>query len=89
MELSPIASLAALSPARPAGPALEPLPMARVENSARNGDDAYSPSNGKASRGSEDSESEETREDPSAGTVSDPSSSLSARTENHRISFFA
>jgi len=33
---------------------LEPLPMARVENTPRTGDEKYSPSGGKSAGGSED-----------------------------------
>jgi hypothetical protein len=54
MGITPISSLLPVSFASPAASALEPLPMARVENSGRTDDDDYSPSNAKSSRGSED-----------------------------------
>jgi hypothetical protein len=59
MGISPITSLTPLSIARPLPRDLEPLPMARVENSARSGDETYSPSDGKSAGGSDKSSSEE------------------------------
>ncbi len=38
---------------------LDPLPMERVENSARTGDEKYSPSGGRSARGSADDASED------------------------------
>jgi hypothetical protein len=58
MGITPITSLTPLPLARSIEAELEPLPMERVENSARTGDETYSPSNGKSARGAEDDEPE-------------------------------
>lgn len=63
MGITPISNLLPTSFASPAASAIEPLPMARVENSGRTGDDAYSPSNGKPARGSEDDTEESDEEE--------------------------
>ena len=62
MGITPIVNLTPLT--RSIEPDLEPLPMARVENSARTGDETYSPSNGKSARGSEDDATEDEFDDP-------------------------
>ncbi len=63
MGISPIANLASL-PLTPSVLAeLEPVPMERVESTARTGDETYTPSNKKATRGSEDAGSEDDAED--------------------------
>jgi hypothetical protein len=54
MGITPISSLLPLSVARAMQADLDPLPMARVENSPRAGDETYSPSGGQSARGSED-----------------------------------
>ena len=59
MGISPITGLIPLSIARPIQAALEPLPVERVENSARTGDETYSPSGGKSACGSEDDADED------------------------------
>ena len=53
MGITPITNLTQLPMAHSVESDLEPLPMARVENSARTDDETYSPSNGKSARGSE------------------------------------
>jgi hypothetical protein len=63
MGITPISNLLPTSFSTPSASALEPLPMARVENSGRTGDDAYSPSNGKSTRGSEDDTEESDEEE--------------------------
>ncbi len=89
MGISPVPSLIALSSVRPVEAALEPLPMARVKNSARSGDDAYSPSRGKSARGSEDHEMDE-----ELGDFSEESDAQTSQLVNHglpktQMSFFA
>lgn len=59
MGISSIINLTQLPQPRSVGSELEPPPMARVENSARTGDETYSPSGGKSARGSEDDGSED------------------------------
>ena len=62
MGISPISNLPPLAITRTSESVMEPLPMQRVENSARTGDETYHPSKQKSSRGAEDS-SEETAQD--------------------------
>lgn len=59
MGIGPIANLMPLPLARSIQGAMDPLPMERVENAARTGDETYSPNGGKSARGSEDDASEE------------------------------
>jgi hypothetical protein len=59
MGIGPITNLAPLPLTGSIASDLEPLPMARVENSARTGDETYSPSGGKSAGGSEDSGADE------------------------------
>ena len=59
MGITPITNLTPLPVSRLAPAALEPLPMERVENTARTGDETYSPSNRKSARGSEDGANED------------------------------
>jgi hypothetical protein len=98
MGITPISNLLPPTFASPASSALEPLPMARVENSGRTGDDAYSPSNAKSSRGSEDdtddSEEEEAEDLQSADSESAPEPRAGQReslddSAIHPVSFFA
>ncbi len=76
MGISPISNLLGISFSAPSASAIEPLPMARVENSGRTGDDAYSPSERESSRGSEDdteeSDEEEHEDDPDATADAEP-----------------
>jgi hypothetical protein len=58
MGITPITNLAPLPLSRVADKELEPLPMQRVENSARTGDETYSPSKQGSASGAEDDESE-------------------------------
>jgi hypothetical protein len=89
MGMSPITSLGALTLARPVDAALEPLPMARVENSARNGDESYSPSGGKPDRGSADNESEEALDDLLDEVEILATAPAKDQSETRQISFFA
>jgi hypothetical protein len=85
MGISPISNLLPLPESRAIQADLEPLPMQRVENSSRAGDETYSPGNGKSSRGSEDDTAEEEHGEV-AGEPEDPS----VETGRPRpISFFA
>jgi hypothetical protein len=54
MGITPIVNLAPLPLTRAVEKVLEPLPMERVEDTARTGDETYSPSNQGSSRGAED-----------------------------------
>jgi hypothetical protein len=98
MGITPINNLQPPTFASPSSSALEPLPMARVENSGRTDDDDYSPSNAKSSRGSEDdaddSGEEEAEELQSADAESAPEPRDLQRESSddspiHPVSFFA
>lgn len=52
MGITPITNLIPLPTGRVIPSGLEPLPMERIENSARTGDETYSPSGGRSARGS-------------------------------------
>jgi hypothetical protein len=87
MGISPITNLTQLPQSLSIGSELEPPPMERVENSARTGDETYSPSNGKSSRGSEDNGAEDEFDDlPDEG---EPDSSAQPAAPPSQISFFA
>ena len=94
MGITPIANLAPMSFARSIQADLEILPMERVENSARTGDETYSPSGGNSDRGSEDDVSEEDVFEEDAfevgGESSDEGIAESRQIDGPRpISFFA
>jgi hypothetical protein len=94
MGISPITNLIPLSIARPIQAALEPLPMARVESSARTGDETYSPSGGKSQRGSADEASETDTVEEDLGEFDSESNAEQVAQSNetghpHPISFFA
>jgi hypothetical protein len=98
MGITPISNLLPPTFASPASSALEPLPMARVENSGRTGDDAYSPSNAKSSRGSEDDADDSKEEEAEELQADDPESASEPRALQreqsddsaiHPVSFFA
>jgi hypothetical protein len=87
-----------LSVARAIQADLDPLPMQRVENSSRTGDETYSPSNGKPARGSADDASDgdapEDDLDELAGEASEqsgdePANPSSEAGQPGAISFFA
>ena len=52
MGITPITNLIPLPTGRATQSGLEPLPMERIESSARTGDERYSPSGGRSARGS-------------------------------------
>jgi hypothetical protein len=58
MGIVPITNLIPLPTGRAIPSELEPLPMERIENSARTRDEAYSPSGGKSARNSADDDLE-------------------------------
>ena len=103
MGIAPITSLLPLSASRAAAFDLELLPMERVENSARTGDETYSPSNGKPARGSEDDAPDDDFADDQSGSefaedtlddqCDEPSTGLDGHSTNpdepRPISFFA
>jgi hypothetical protein len=94
MGISPITGLIPLSVSRPVQSVLEPLPMERVENSARIGDETYSPSGGKSATGSEDSSPEEDALEDELGELNDePSYEQTGQSteisSTRGISFFA
>jgi len=89
MGITPITNLTPIPPRRSIESDLEPLPMARVENSARTGDETYSPSNQKSARGSEDDASEDDFDDPLEDASDQPASSPIERSLNRQISLFA
>lgn len=103
MGITPISNLMPLQNARAIQSDLEPLPMERVENSARTGDETYSPSNGKPARGSEDDAPDDDFADDQSGSefaedtlddqCDEPSTGLDGHSttpdEPRPISFFA
>jgi|SRR5580658_5764945 hypothetical protein len=85
MGISPISNLFPLPDAHAIEADLEPVPMQRVENSSRTGDETYSPSNGKSSHGSEDGTPEDEPEESSV----EPEDASAESAEPRPISFFA
>ena len=89
MGITPLTYLTPLPLSRSLQADLDPLPMERVENSARTGDEKYSPSNGRSARGSEDDtpdEELEASEDQASGESPTP---FRVPSEPRTISFFA
>jgi hypothetical protein len=89
MGITPITNLTPLPVARAIQADLDPLPMERVENSPRTGDDAYSPSNGKSARGSEDDASEDDLDDSADEAADESPTPSSEANQPQPISFFA
>jgi hypothetical protein len=98
MGITPIINLALLPLTRTIGSDLEPLPMERVENSARTGDETYSPSNQESARGPEDGSEDDGPEDGGADDEfqnlageddADPTPHPAAQHPSRQISFFA
>jgi len=94
MGISPITNLAPLTFARSIQGDLEPLPMERVENSARVGDETYTPSSQKFARGADDDSpdgesAEDDFEDATADEENDSNATAVARNQKKQISFFA
>lgn len=80
MGIAPITNLIPLSTSRAVASTLEPLPMARVENSARNGDETYSPSHDQSATGSDDDSPEESAQDQFLSAESMPEESSAIQT---------
>jgi hypothetical protein len=89
MGITPITNLMPLPVARATQADLDPLPMQRVENSPRTGDETYSPSNGKSARGSADDAPEDDLDDMAGESAEEPANSSSETGETGSISFFA
>jgi hypothetical protein len=89
MGITPIASLNPLPPARSVESDFEPLPMERVENSARTRDETYSPSSGKSARGAEDDEPEAELEELPVEDEAEPAAPPTRTPPARPISFFA
>jgi len=94
MGMTPISNLTPLSITRSIEADLEPLPMARVENSARSGDETYSPSNGSSAPSpdddsSEDDATEDTFQSSAGEDEADPAAHTAAKPLDRQISFFA
>ncbi len=89
MGISPITNLTQLPQPRSIGSELEPPPMERVKNSARTGDETYSPSNGKSARGSEDDGSEDEFVDLPDEAEPESSTQPTATSPTSQVSFFA
>lgn len=89
MGISPIVNLPPLPLARSIQPDLDPLPMERVEKSARTRDESYSPSGGKSARGSEDDAPESDIEQLDDEVGSEPIPPSGEVPHPRPISFFA
>ncbi len=90
MGITPIANLTPLPLARAIQPDLDPLPMERVENTSRTGDETYSPSGGGASaRGPEDDAPEYDRQQLDDEAGGEPGAAPGEAGQPHPISFFA
>ncbi len=87
--ITPIANLAPLPLTRSIQAELEPLPMERVENSARTGDETYSPSGGKSARGSADDASEDDLDPIDDEAGSEPPTPSREAAQRRSVSFFA
>jgi hypothetical protein len=89
MGIAPITNLIPLSQTRTVQGPFEPVPMQRVENSARTGDETYSPSNGKSAGGSEEESSEEEKDSFELASDEDSAGKSGDAGETPPISFFA
>jgi hypothetical protein len=94
MGITPIVNLAPLPLTRSIEKELEPLPMERVENTARTGDETYSPSNQRSARGAEDEGGEddgreEEFENLAGEDDAQPSMEPAAEPSTRQISFLA
>ncbi len=89
MGITPIANLTPLPLARAIQADLDPLPMERVENTSRAGDETYSPGGGASARGSEDDAPENDGQQPDDGAGGEPVVQPGEAAQPHPISFFA
>ncbi|HEY6848843.1 MAG TPA: hypothetical protein VI320_21920 [Terracidiphilus sp.] len=97
MGIVPITNLIPLPTSRAIPAGLEPLPMERIENSARTKDEAYSPSGGKSARGSADDDLEgdvyegevdESEDELDGGAIAETAVSLSGPWPAEPISLY-
>lgn len=89
MGITPITNLFPLPVARSIPADLDPLPMERVVNSPRAGDETYSPNGGRFARGSEDNASEDESNDSDEESSEGPSALSGDGNVVRKISFFA
>lgn len=89
MGITPITNLTPLPLTRSLQADLDPLPMERVENSARTGDETYSPSGGRFARGSGDDASEDDLEEFEDQAADESGAQPREASEPRKISFFA
>ncbi len=89
MGIAPITNLDPLPLSGCVGPDLEPVPMARIENSARTGDETYSPSGGDSARESEDGGCEDEFENHADESATESAAPAVANNQSQAISFFA
>jgi hypothetical protein len=89
MGITPIINLTPLPLARSLQADLDPLPMERVENSARAGDETYSPSGGRSARGSADDASEDDLDEFEDQAADESFAHPREGNEPRKISFFA
>jgi hypothetical protein len=94
MGITPITNLTPLPVARAILADLDPRPMERVEKPPRSGDETYSPSGGKSTRGSEDDASEEDGFVTASGELNDETGTVEGAEardsgQQRAISFFA
>jgi len=89
MGITPITNLNPLPLIRSVESDFEPLPMERVENSARTGDEKYTPSNARSARGAEDDEPEEEMEELPVEDETEPAPPPVRNEPGQPISFFA
>jgi hypothetical protein len=89
MGITPITNLNPLPLARSVESDYEPLPMERVERSARTGDEKYTPSNGKSARGAEDDEPEDELLELPVEDEAEPAVPPTRDDPGRPISFFA
>jgi hypothetical protein len=86
MGISPIPSLIPLMITQPVQMEIELPPMTKVENTARSGDETYSPGSGESAGGSE--EGFGPQEDSDEGET-ESTASPTSKAEDRQISFFA
>jgi hypothetical protein len=92
MGITPITSLIPIMVSRAVPADLEPMPMERVENSSRAGDETYSPSGEKSARGSEDDAAEDAEDEQDDLDCDDSGTQFTLNLEalpRRPISFFA
>jgi hypothetical protein len=97
MGIVPITNLIPLPTGRAIPAGLEPLPMERIENSARTKDEAYSPSGGESTRNSADEDLEgdvyegevdESEDESDGGAIAETAVSLSGTWPSEPISLY-